>query len=464
MHTTTHYVGLLPDIQQSESTEQGIRTLALAMVEGTHIDALGQEFTYDEDRLNAIALASNDFLNRGREIPFFHAPHDFGFDGYDNRNKVGLVKGPFIVQRITTELLPKAEMTEIVGKLGLFTYVDILRDDAIALYKRGLIKPISVGISISDHEEMPMNSVYEVSAVAWGAIPQAMLFGRFPINRKGKKFALTLEGAIAEEKAFMDDTSEELIKASDLTWAFMDVLRSIWAAPDGELLGRDRGELTRSAIADLNARLQEALGVARSSPPSVPVFSREVPEMPTDPSATPTPEIFEPSADAGVDAIADLTERIAALEKKEQQQASTIEQQAATINALQASNQQMTANAAIASQWSTLKDRAMKLNRAGRLPKAALLSFFPDGETQQQAVAKFARSPEEGGEAPQDLDKIAAQLNFVEQFGQPVVQFGAIATGADPVGANPNQATDTDEEAKEYAKSYNTRNPVKKAY
>lgn len=472
MHTTTHYVGLLPDIQQSESTEQGIRTLALAMVEGTHIDALNQEFTYDEEKLNAIAIVSNAQLSKGRDIPFFHSPHDLGFDGYDNRNKIGYARGPFIVQRITPELLPKPEMVEIVGQLGLFTDIEILREDAIALYRQGLIKAISVGISITDEDEYwPKNAVFEISAVTWGAIPQAMLFGRFPINTLTKskqvgKFALTLEGAIAEQNALMEDMSG----VDNLLWAFMETLRSIRSAPDGELLGRDRGELTRSAIADLNARLQEALGVARSSPPSVPVFSREVPEMPTDPmptdsSATPTPEIFEPSADASVDAIAALTERIAALEKKEQQQASTIEQQAATINALQVSNQQMTANAAIASLWSTLKDRAMKLNRAGRLPKAALLSFFPDGETQQQAVAKFARSPEESGEAPQaDLDKIAAQLDFVEQFGQPVVQFGAIATGADPVGANPNQAEEIPERRKNQIQSVAKSAASRRAY
>ncbi|MEO0537530.1 MAG: hypothetical protein AAF215_27175 [Cyanobacteria bacterium P01_A01_bin.123] len=443
------YISLLPDVQRSQATEKGLTVLALAMVEGTFTDALGKEYTYDEEWLNAIAIASNTLLAQGREIPFFHSEHDFEPNGYANRNKVGLVRGQFIVQRITPELLPKPEMVEIAGKLGLFTQIEILRPDAIALYQQGLLKAISIGITLADDDYWIKNAVFEISAVAWGAVPQAMLFGRYPTTPYAKGTlpaeqanepmgtpkslnALTLEGAIAAQSALMEDMSG----VDNLLWAFMETLRSIKSAPAGELLGRDRGELTRSAIADLTTRLQEALGVARSSPPSVPVFSREVPEMPTDPSATPTTEIFDP-ADAGGDAIAALTERIAALEAKEQQQAATIEQQTTTINALKTQNEQQTREAAIASQWSTLKDQAIRLNRAGQLPKAALSKFFPEGENQQQAVAKFARSPQEG-EAPQiALETIKAQLDFVEQFGQKV-QFGAIATGNDPISNNPN--------------------------
>lgn len=466
----TQYISLLPDAQQSQATEKGVVVLALAMVEGTFADAIGKEYIWDEERLNAIAAASNTLLAQGREIPFFHSEHDFEPNGYANRNKVGLVRGQFVVQRITPELLPKPEMTEIAGKLGLFTQIEILRPDAIALYKQGLLKAISVGITLTGDDYWLKDAVFEISAVAWGAIPQAMLFGRFPVGTLNKtaieksmgteaqKFALTLEGAIAEQSMLMEDMSG----VDNLLWAFMETLRSIKSAPEGELLGRDRGELTRNAIADLSTQLQQVLGVPQTTPPTVPVFSREV-LMTTDPSATPTPEIFEPSPDSEA-AIAALTERIAALEAKDQQQTETIEGQTATINALRAENEEAQHREAIASQWSSQRERALKLNREGKLPKAALTAMFPEGETQQQAVARFTRSPQEGEPPADNLNAIAIQLDFVEQHAQPVVQFGAQATGADPINVSPYQTPDSDEEAKAYAKTFNDRHPAKKAY
>jgi hypothetical protein len=259
---------------------------ALTFVEGTHTDALGKRQTYSQSAIAKYATNSNAWLDSGEEIPIFESPHDLGPGGYDNKNKIGLVTGLFSSQMITEEMLPKPQFRDLVGKLGLYADLELTRPDAIANYKRKLIKPISVGLG--SFGKGPQ--VFEISVVPFGAVRGAMLFSHpmvdlsddwedeedFGTPENGRKiFALTMDGAIAERdsRATMNNYSLER-----LTETFQRVIQSIKGTTDVELLGRDRQQLLTQAINDLSDRLRAELNVPALTPVSI--LSREFYDMP----------------------------------------------------------------------------------------------------------------------------------------------------------------------------------------
>lgn len=431
-----HFLGLLTE--QTEAVETGIKVLALAFVEGEQTDALGNTQKFTAAALKKLAKQSNAWLDSGEEIPLFESSHDLESDGYSNRHKKGLVIGPFLTQKITEELIPKPEFSDLIGKTGLYTWIEILDEDAIDKYQRKLIKPISVGIGDMGQGQM----IYEVSIVPWGAVRGAMLFGRSP--EKPKVHALTLGGAMAEAEGMWSPLYDQM---ESLLWKFQQVVINITNTSDEELAGRDRDALKRQAISDLTTQLNETLGI--QSLPTVPVLaskpmSGNTAKKKTTETVTPTPEPVEAAPES--DSTPDVNARFAALESR----VTTAETRADAADArAEAAEQELAIfkkNQAIGDRYLRLKQWASKLNTVGKFSKAAYLAFFPEGEQLSDAVVRFSRAPVEGEEAGVNLDEIEAALKYADKFATPVT-VGSVV-GSDPLGEGPTvDAAKAEEEA-----------------
>lgn len=143
---------------------------ALVAYEGTFVGGGGASRTFTPTLLQSMADASNEHLKSGIQAPIFYSDHD-----YSSRNKVGLIRGPFVAQLITDADLPDPNLADLVGKVGLFTQVELIKEDAIADYDAKLLKPISMGVDFAGRNYQK-NAIFEISCVGFSAIPGAQLF------------------------------------------------------------------------------------------------------------------------------------------------------------------------------------------------------------------------------------------------------------------------------------------------
>lgn len=406
--------------------DQGLRVPALAFVEGTHTDALGKRRTYKRSDIETYATNSNTCLASGDEIPIFDSPHDLSAEGYSNKNKIGLC-GQFSAREITAEMLPKPEFSDLIGKLGLYTELELTRQDAIEGYRRKLIKPISVGLG--NFGRGPQ--VFEVSAVPWGAVRGAMLFSHpmsviaddedaeesgTPENKQ--IFALTLDGAIAEneENNYMPSDVDKL------TSTFASVVRSIKTTTDAELQGRDRSTLLRQAVDDLSTRLRTMLNVTALTPVLADgeTFSRST----GDSMATETDSTDQQEQTA---ITPDIEARFSAMESKITASQSRAEAAEAKLARMEEEKQ-------TGDRYLRLRQKAASLNTSGKLSRAAFLAYFPEGEQMSEAIARFSATPTAEGEGAEEvvsLDEIEAALKYAEKFGT-AVTVGSLS-GGDPL-------------------------------
>jgi hypothetical protein len=480
---TQHYLAAIAP-GSVEETDQGIRVRALAFVEGKQTPVKGRSSTKTAADLSAYAANTNSWIDSGREVPFFESPHDLGADGYSNQNKIGRLE-VFTAQPIAESDIPSDKFKDLIGKTGIFTQAEITRDDAIAKYKKGLIKEISVGLG--DMGNGPQ--IFEASAVPWGAVRGAMLFGH-PIIAEGededeapKVFALTMEGAIAE-RSYRDSSADyEIERLSDL---LTQVIRSIKTAPDSELIGRDRQQLMAQAINDFSTKLRQDLGLTALAPvpvgesfmkfqysgkPLVTIFEElkaggeaataAIAELSQETNVSPEAftKALAPSTSAEVETYGLIVGAIAkrmdkgtatnALSPEIEQRFSALQSQVETFaqraQAAETALAGMTLRQQVGDRYMSIKAQAGRLNAAGKLSAAAYSAYFPADEQFSSAVERFSATPVEGAEQTTTLDEIAATLNYLEKFGA-AIQTGSIS-GQDPIAAKGSSELSAEEKA-----------------
>ena len=463
--------------------ESGVLVPALLFTTGTHTDAGGNTQAFEKKDLNRIVRATKKYYGEGDDIPLFEAEHE-----YSNEAKIGrlMVDEGLTVQEITEDNLPDPRLSSLIGEYGIYGYGLITRTDAIERYNQTLIKPVSIAFDPSgDFTNGHKWAIFEVSAVSWGAVRGAMLFGRFLADEfselsesdeespgtssqphEPQVFALTLDGAIAEHKGKWDNWDEDE-EIAQLMMTFNDVISSIRHTTDEELQGRDRNTLMREAISDLRDKLQEMLGVRRDPPPTVSVNSKPLKSKPLKGVAMtaenntvdvkPTPEtddqmtVLMSRVEALEKANADLTERADKADKR----ADIAEQTA----------QQLAFERQVSDRVIRLKTWAQKLRGLGKLTPAAYKEWFPEDEQPSDAVLRFSKpATDDQPSGESDLDDIEAALKYTDKYAQPV-KFGS-SIGEEPLNASPYQVTDPAdaEAAAEYAKDFRARNPVKRQY
>jgi hypothetical protein len=481
---TQHYLAAIAP-GSVEETDQGIRVKALAFVEGKQTPVKGRAATKTPQQLQTYAANTNAWIDSGREVPFFESPHDLGADGYSNEKKIGRLEA-FTAQPIAESDIPSDKFKDLIGKTGIFTQAEITRDDAIAKYKKGLIKEISVGLG--DMGNGPQ--IFEASAVPWGAVRGAMLFGH-PIIAEGEDedeapevFALTMEGAIAERAGRDSAVDYEIERLSDL---LTQVIRSIKTAPDSELIGRDRQQLMAQAINDFSTKLRQDLGLTALAPVPVGESFMKVFQYSGKPLATIfeelkaggeaataaiaelsqetnlSPEVFTRSLTPGtaaevetygliVGAIAKRMDKGAttnALSPEIEQRFSALQTQVETFaqraQAAETELAGMKLRQQVGDRYMAIKAQAGRLNAAGKLSAAAYSAYFPADEQFSSAVERFSAAPVEGAEQTATLDEIAATLNYLEKFGS-AIQTGSIS-GQDPIAAKGNSELTAEEKA-----------------
>ncbi|MEM6838133.1 MAG: hypothetical protein AAF609_14910 [Cyanobacteria bacterium P01_C01_bin.120] len=286
--STRYSPGLVWFKTQAVETDAGVLVPTLLFTTGTITDASGNTYTFEKKDLNRIVRATKKYFNDGGNIHLFDSNHDLD-DSYSAKDIIGrlAVDEGLVVEEITEENLPDDRLSDLIGQFAIYGHLYITRADAVERYKATLLKPISIAFDPSgEFTDDNKYAIYEVSAVPWGAVRGAMLFGRFPASEfadvaKPKKdnpthriFALTLDGAMAERQGRWTDYSDLDEKLGELFWMATDVFYSIRNTTEEELQGRDCNTLLREAINDLRDKLQEVLGVRRDAPPTVSVNSQ----------------------------------------------------------------------------------------------------------------------------------------------------------------------------------------------
>lgn len=148
-------------------TESGVLVRpALLLTEGEITDSAGRKTTYTRERLDAIAATSNEYCAT-QEVKFF-TDHD-----YSQKARIGAVTGKFIAREITDLDLPENADRSSIGKYAIFNDGIEIRDEkAIAKYHAKLLKELSIGIILSGDT----GTIFEVSAVPWGAVKEAHIY------------------------------------------------------------------------------------------------------------------------------------------------------------------------------------------------------------------------------------------------------------------------------------------------
>ncbi|MBD1871962.1 hypothetical protein H6F75_00560 [Nodosilinea sp. FACHB-131] len=439
---------------EAEQVDDGVLVPALLFTEGDFVDATGKPGKYTKTDLDRIVRATRKYYSAGDDIPIFESNHDLGGGGYRNADKIGklAVDEGLSVDQITTENLPDPRLTDLVGRYGIFGNGLITRTDAVQRYSQKLIKPLSIAFDPSGGRTNGNKwSVFEVSAVPWGAVRGAMFFSKYFPEESVARFALTLDGAMAESKGRYDDPMDE--RTGQALMVFNDVLRNIRNTTDDELQGRSRDGLTRQAIADLSAKLTEMLGVAAPELPPV-TLSKFIQEgttaMTTDNKATednkPKNEATttEPPKAETVD-IAGLMKRIDELEAKAKQQENRAEEAEQVVAHLKAEGESLKFERKVSDRVTRLYAKAQKLLSVGKIKPAAFAEWFPETESTADAVVRFSQAIQSEETQGDPLDEIEAALKYADKYAEPV-RFGSFM-GQQAIGDNPLRDKDEISEA-----------------
>jgi hypothetical protein len=364
----------------------GLKVRALCAHEGQFLSQNGTRKNFTPRLLNTIATASNEHLESGEQTPLFFGNHDF-----DPTNKVGFVVGPYEGKVITETDLPDPKLTDLIGKYGIFTQIELLDDGAIAKYQNKLIKPISMSVDF-EGERFVKNCIFEISLVGLAAFPGAQLFSKGKTTMKpdfkamaaealGGSFAVTMAEEIAED--------EMMPKLYRLFEAFASVIRDILdldvddvdlgGSTDPNGLAQKKQELIDKAIQDLT------VGIASRIKAPTPVASFSL-----DSDDDPDPDTTDPE-----------------------------EEDMSQIEELRAQLEEMQANQTLQEAYSGLHKKAGELVDKGYLTPALYESEFNAGSFAIGAIAKKFGG-EETSKAIAEIEKKAIELNALEKFGSPV--------------------------------------------
>jgi hypothetical protein len=387
-----HFATALLSKTPNTSDDTAIVTRVLCLYNGTFTAMGGQSFDLTRDRLKQIFTASQKHLKSGVQVAVFAGTQDHG---YSQDAKVGLIEGPYELKQITANDLPDPNLTDLIGKTGLFTTVRITKPEAIAAYKAKLLKPVSVGIDLAGKVYSKFkDAIYELSGVSFSAVPGAALFSVGNMHNQDAlaQFAsLNFNDELTRKRGF-----DQLWQLQD---AFASVLREVLEEED-EKLDQPREVLLRQLITDYAQALSDRL----LSVPSI--LSSAVP--------------IQFSADPNSDPIED----------------DMTEEDKAQFAALQAQVQKFEQRDQVATLYARVNTKATALFAARKITPRQLADIQAGAGTTDEAIAKFSGTQDQS-EAISALEKLHNHLEGVEQFASPIVQFGSIV-GGEPLPGAPN--------------------------
>lgn len=405
----------------------------LCIHEGQFVDAGQAKRKFTKQRLEKILAASNARLASGVQVPIYWSNHE-----YNPKDKVGLSVGPYELKEITEADLPDPNLTDLIGKVGLFGFVEISRDDAIEAYDAKRIKPISVGIDNSG-TYFPKDAIYEISLPGFGAIEGAQLFskgGSMPDFKKMAAEALAIAadmpmqfGLTLGEKLVEEEVMPKLWRLFD---AFQSLIREIH---DSDEADGDKEQLIQDAIRDLATGLTSRLRM-----PAEPTenFSAPIEGETVLPTIEETDDPQEPGENEDMAQLEELQNEIALMKKRE----------------------------SLISRYSMLFNKARDLLDKGYLTPAHLKEIEAQSPAADDVVMLFAKG------APEDADKtdvaIAAieeqilQLQGLEKFGKPAVQFGSRLANEPLPKAGQTADEAAEQEADDFLENYSISSPIYK--
>jgi hypothetical protein len=235
---------------------------ALLLTEGEIIDSEGQKTTYTRELIDAIVATSNEYALT-QEIKLF-TDHE-----YSQKSRIGSVTGKFTAREITDVDLAENSDRESVGKYAIFNDGIEIRDKkAIEKYHSKLLKELSIGIIL----QKDTGTIFEVSAVPWGAVAEAHIYSR---ESDIKQYAYTFDSQMRRTQV------EPNLDAMDATQkgfsAFMGCIGNIANATDSEL-PKSRYKCVKNAVTALSDHL---MGIHAPKPDEdvadVPIIQMEKP-------------------------------------------------------------------------------------------------------------------------------------------------------------------------------------------
>jgi hypothetical protein len=411
--------GCLFATETQTQTATATRTIrALCLYEGKVTGMSGVPRSFDKKLINQILGSSLEHLTSGVQLPVYYSNHD-----YDPKSKCGLIVGPFEAQVITETDLPDPNLSDLIGKYGIFTTIQLIRPEAIADYDAKLIKPISVGIDFKG-EHFPKNAIYEISLVGFGAFPGAQLFGK-PMkidfkamaaqaldlgtsNQDLGQFGLTLAEEVAEQSLMPN-----LYRLFD---AFANVIREILDSDDA-----DKDSLLQQATQDLAVGLASKLVV---------------------PKAIPQPNPLPPELFAIDDDLEDPTPE---------------EEDMSQLEDLQAKFEQFKLQTEMRERYHQVISKANELFAQQKLTPAELKTFEAPSSAPEMVLETFALGTEKTPSgAIAELNKRLIELEAVEKYGTPKVRFGTRLDN-EPL---PGQTDEAATEANAFMEGYSIRSPL----
>ena len=341
---------------------------ALLLAEGDVIDSEGTKTTYTRELIDAIVATSNEYALT-QEIKLF-TDHE-----YSQKNRIGAVTGKFTAREIVETDLPENADLSSIGKYAIFNDGIEIRDEkAIEKYHSKLLKELSIGIILQKNT----GTIFEVSAVPWGAVKEAHIYSGEP---DVKTYAFSFEAEM--RKGSMP--SEDQMVAMDKTWkgfySFSNVMYELQNATDAEL-PKPRSKMVKKVLDDLNGYMY-SVHLPKPDPEEVPITIMEKPMSET----------------AQTYSVADFE---------------ALQSQLAKV---QKDNQDTR-------KFSALKDRAIALNQSGKLSAAKYKALFEGDKAFENYQASLLGDP------------LEETLNYIDAHITPDPKLAPSVYGASPI---PNQ-------------------------
>ena len=341
---------------------------ALLLTEGDIIDSEGTKTTYTRELIDAIVATSNEYALT-QEIKLF-TDHE-----YSQKNRIGAVTGKFTAREIVETDLPENADLSSIGKYAIFNDGIEIRDEkAIEKYHSKLLKELSIGIILQKNT----GTIFEVSAVPWGAVKEAHIYSGEP---DVKTYAFSFEAEM--RKGSMP--SEDQMVAMDKTWkgfySFSNVMYELQNATDAEL-PKPRSKMVKKVLDDLNGYMY-SVHLPKPDPEEVPITIMEKPMSET----------------AQTYSVADFE---------------ALQSQLAKV---QKDNQDTR-------KFSALKDRAIALNQSGKLSAAKYKALFEGDKAFENYQASLLGDP------------LEETLNYIDAHITPDPKLAPSVYGATPI---PNQ-------------------------
>lgn len=363
---------------------------ALLLTEGKITDSAGETTNYTRELIDNIVATSNAYAET-EEIKLF-TDHE-----YSQSARIGSVTGKFYAREITDLDVSDRES---IGKYAIFNDgIEIRDEDAIEKYHSKLLKELSIGIIL----QKDTGTIFEVSAVPWGAVKEAHIYSGEPDI---KKYAFSFEAEM--RKSAMP--SEEQMVAMDKSWkgfySFSNVMYELQNATDAEL-PKPRSKMTKKALDDLNGYLY-SVHLPKPDPEDIPITMMEKP-MPTEETKTYSAADFEA-----------LQSQLAKVQKDNQD----------------------------TRKFSALKDRAIALNQAGKLSAAKYKALFEGDKAFENYQASLLGDP------------LEETLNYIDAHITPDVRLAPSVYGATPI---PDQEVPERPEAEQVAREAKLmKSPIRK--